>query len=268
MQELDLWTGKIHSSMKWEGVEITVSTTVHPQIDALGVKISSPLLQSRRLSVFLTFPFSDGRSKFSTPYCGIWDKPESHTTTIQETHRTKVRFGRRIDDATYNAVVHWNQEGRMERLRDHLFVLVLSRPSEALEFSASFGGNTAPLLSTQNIFNASTEYWPSFWKLSDAIDLSRSSDPRWVELKRRIVLSQYVVAVNATGMDPPQESSLINLGWYGKFHMEMNWWHTGGPALFNKRRLMYPGLVSTPVLYEGLWIVPQLRDIEEHAGRR
>lgn len=50
------------------------------------------------------------------------------------------------------------------------------------------------------------------------------------------------MAVNAGGDHPPQESGLVNLGWYGKFHMEMNWWHSAHLALFNRWSLLYPSL--------------------------
>lgn len=57
------------------------------------------------------------------------------------------------------------------------------------------------------------------------MELSSTGDSRVEELQRRIVLSQYLVAVNCAGHDPPQESGLVNNGWYGKFHMEMYLWN-------------------------------------------
>ena len=38
---------------------------------------------------------------------------------------------------------------------------------------------------------ACADFWPKFWNSGGAIDLSGSRDPRWPELERRIVLSQY-----------------------------------------------------------------------------
>ncbi|MCU0786462.1 MAG: glycoside hydrolase family 65, partial [Verrucomicrobia bacterium] len=69
------------------------------------------------------------------------------------------------------------------------------------------------------------QHWPAFWKSGGAIDLSASKDPRWKELERRIVLSQYLTAVNSTGSAPPQESGLFSNSWDGKFHLEMTAWH-------------------------------------------
>ncbi len=42
------------------------------------------------------------------------------------------------------------------------------------------------------------------------------------------------MAVNEAGSYPPQESGLVNNGWYGRFHMEMVWWHTTHWMLWNR----------------------------------
>ncbi|PLB52062.1 hypothetical protein P170DRAFT_453588 [Aspergillus steynii IBT 23096] len=60
---------------------------------------------------------------------------------------------------------------------------------------------------------------------------------------RRIILSQYLVAVNGAGNDPPQESGLVNNGWYGKFHLEI-----------------FAGVDTTPVLTKWNDILTQSAD--------
>ncbi len=40
--------------------------------------------------------------------------------------------------------------------------------------------------------------------------------------------------VNEAGSLPPQESGLVNNGWFGRFHMEMAWWHATHWALWNR----------------------------------
>lgn len=67
-----------------------------------------------------------------------------------------------------------------------------------------------------------------------AVDLSGSKDPRWLELERRIVLSQYLMRANESGLFPPQESGLVNNGWFGRFHFEMIWWHGVHYGLWNR----------------------------------
>ena len=76
--------------------------------------------------------------------------------------------------------------------------------------------------------------WEKYWRSGAAIDLSGSKDLRWLELERRIVLSQYLMRANESGLFPPQESGLVNNGWYGRFHFEMIWWHGVHYGLWNR----------------------------------
>ena len=46
---------------------------------------------------------------------------------------------------------------------------------------------------------AARKNWNQFWLTGGAIDLSGSKDPRWFELERRIVLSQYLTAIQNAG---------------------------------------------------------------------
>ena len=78
------------------------------------------------------------------------------------------------------------------------------------------------------------EHWNKFWSTGGAIDLSESRDPRWRELERRIVLSQYLTAIQCAGDLPPQETGLTYNSWDGKFHLEMHWWHAVHFALWDR----------------------------------
>jgi hypothetical protein len=64
------------------------------------------------------------------------------------------------------------------------------------------------------------QHWNKFWSEGGAIDLSESTDARWRELERRIVLSQYLTAIQCAGTLPPQETALTFNSWEGKFHLE------------------------------------------------
>ena len=75
-----------------------------------------------------------------------------------------------------------------------------------------------------------------------AIDLSGNDDPRAAELERRIVLSQYVMAVHDAGSLPPQETGLAVNSWFGKFHMEMYWWHAAHWALWGRPEILEKSL--------------------------
>jgi len=82
---------------------------------------------------------------------------------------------------------------------------------------------------------SNAKHWPDFWKSGGAIDLSGSKDSRWKELERRIVLSQYLMAVQSAGSFPSAEIGLMGIdSWRGQFHMEMTWWHLAHYALWNR----------------------------------
>ena len=100
------------------------------------------------------------------------------------------------------------------------------------EYMSETGDN--PLLTADDIFESSRKGWAEFWRSGAAIDLSQSTDNRWKELERRVVLSQYLMKINEAGSYPPQESGLVNNGWYGRFHFEMIWWHGVHYALWNR----------------------------------
>ncbi len=77
--------------------------------------------------------------------------------------------------------------------------------------------------------------WEKHWSTGGAIDFSASKDPRWRELERRIVLSQYLMAAMSAGSWPSSENGLLGIdGWRGQFHMEMVWWHLAHYALWDR----------------------------------
>ena len=88
--------------------------------------------------------------------------------------------------------------------------------------------------SVASIERKSAASWEKYWRSGAAVDLSGSKDPRWLELERRIVLSQYLMRANESGLFPPQESGLVNNGWFGRFHFEMIWWHGVHYGLWNR----------------------------------
>ena len=96
----------------------------------------------------------------------------------------------------------------------------------------------AVLPTPQAVFCGEPIHWKNFWTSGAAVDLSGSRDPRAKELERRVVLSQYLTAIQCSGSMPPQETGLTCNSWYGKFHLEMHWWHAAHFALWNRLPLL------------------------------
>ena len=138
----------------------------------------------------------------------------------------------------------------------------LTTRMDTLSFTCCFAPKPLPakIPDAQSSFAASAHAWPAYWKSGGAIDLSESKDPRWKELERRIVLSQYLMKVNESGSLPPQESGLVNNGWYGKFHMEMLWWHVAQWALWNH----WPEINKSLTIYKKL--LPEASTLAKKQG--
>jgi hypothetical protein len=101
------------------------------------------------------------------------------------------------------------------------------------------------------------DHWKAYWTEGAAVDFSGSTDPRAAELERRVVLSQYLMALNAAGEVPPQEEGLFSNSWNGKFHLEMHPWHAGHFALWNKPEYLERSLP---------WYVGHLKDAQARAA--
>jgi len=234
-QQIDLWEGITYSRFKLNGEEVKVTTLCHPTEDRIGVSVESELIRQGRLYVFFDFPYQDERQM--TDYVGNYDHPALHTSALETTSPSSIRINRKMDDLVYSVSVDWNSTATFTRKSEqqHLFYLQPQKGGE-FSFSCSFSPEqqSGARMSFDQIVKSSKEAWEKYWLSGAAIDLSGSKDPRWKELERRIVLSQYLMRVNESGLYPPQESGLVNNGWYGRFHFEMIWWHGVHYGLWNR----------------------------------
>lgn len=61
-QEVDMWTGIIHSFFILDGIPVSVKTACHPSLDAVGVTVESQLVREGKLTVFSGFPLCRRRA--------------------------------------------------------------------------------------------------------------------------------------------------------------------------------------------------------------
>jgi hypothetical protein len=221
-QTLDLWRGRIVSVFTLDGERIEVETAVHPTRDVLAARVRSRLVGSERLAVEFRFPYGTGH-----PTAADWTRPAAHHTTFEPVGRSGGRFDRRLDDDRYAVTARWSPGAGVVPAGPHFYILSAPPGSSELAFTAEFAPapSPEPSLEAAAVISAAETHWRTFWTTGGAIDLSASRDPRWRELERRIVLSQYLTAVNSAGRYPPQETGLTFNSWEGKFHLEMHWWH-------------------------------------------
>ena len=255
-QQLDLWTGTIESRFSVLGQRVTVRTLCHPEHDILAVRIDSSLLAERRLGVAITFPFPAGEWTRTVD----WTAPDSaHRTVFAPAGDNGGRFDRQIDDTRYTVAANWSRHDRLEQRGVHQFEL--SVVGDALELTLAFSpDDTVGPFTVDSVGRAAATYWDRFWSQGGAIDLSASTHPQAPELERRIVLSQYLTAVNCAGSVPPQETGLVTNSWYGKHHLEMHWWHAAHFALWSR-----PGLLERSLPWYRA-IVGRAREIAARQG--
>lgn len=251
-QQLDLWNGLVTSRFELEGEPVTVTTACHPKLDAIAARVESPLIRAGRLEVFLECPGNNPLA-FAN-FVGDWSHP-GRFERRPSAQTGRADFERKLDDDPYHVSLTWDEEAALQQAeaggeKGNRITLRPAQSAKGLSFVCAFGKKALPerLPDTAATFAACRQKWPAFWKSGGAIDLSESRDPRWRELERRIVLSQYLMAVNEAGSLPPQESGLVNNGWYGRFHLEMVWWHDAQWALWNR----WPQLDRSLGLYKKL----------------
>lgn len=234
-QEIDLWTGVVYSRFELNRKEVKVRTVCHPDKDMIGVSIESELLNDGNMSIYLDFPYPDGR--YFKHYIGRYDTISGHTSTFEKLAPNSVRIARTMDDTHYYATLDWTGPATFcrESEKAHKFLL---QPQHTSTFSFTCCFSSEPVInvteSVSSIERKSAVSWEKYWRSGAAVDLSGSKDPRWLELERRIVLSQYLMRANESGLFPPQESGLVNNGWFGRFHFEMIWWHGVHYGLWNR----------------------------------
>jgi hypothetical protein len=237
-QRLDLWAGILESRFTLAGSEVLVKTACHPRWDAVSCSIESDLIRSGRLSVIIAFPYGS-----SLPAAADWAATDRHATEIRSRTDSETQLQRILDQDHYCASVR-HPYARLERQGEgHVFSV---RPMPAsvgdarrLEVTVLFTVDAprCAVPSFEETADASRSSWSDFWSRGGALDLAGSDDERAGELERRIVLSQYLTAIQCAGSLPPQETGLTCNSWYGKFHLEMHWWHAAHFILWDRTEL-------------------------------
>lgn len=232
----NIWEGIIESSFKVEGKNAFVETACHPELDQIAVRIKSELLKEGNISINFVFPYPSlawGKDP------GVWNKPNKHKSEIISQGTNSAVIERILDITKYYVSINWKGKADFKEVKKHLFALNIYG-KEQFEFTCLFSKreNYNQLPDAEMTFNSSKTIWKNFWETGGAIDLSESKDPRAFELERRIVLSRYLTRIQCAGSLPPQESGLTFNSWYGKFHLEMYWWHAVHFVLWGKPELL------------------------------
>jgi hypothetical protein len=235
-QTLDLWTGRLTSQFVFEGVDVEVETSVHPRLDMFIVRIRSALLERGRLGVDLKFP---GVAAQLNPDPADWGHPESHRTLLMQRGKRGIALERQLDATRYYVKTSADHDVAIQAAGPHAYWITSSGAAE-LTLLVSFSERPlrGALPDPARARQAVAQHWERYWMEGGVVDFSGSTDARAAELSRRVVLSQYLMAINAAGSMPPQEEGLFSNSWNGKFHLEMHLWHAAHFATWGHPELL------------------------------
>jgi hypothetical protein len=236
-QELDPWKGEIHSTFEVQQMPVEVITYCHQDKDMIAVEIRSPLIKKGLLKINLRFPYPTGGHVDSG--CD-WKSSDKHQSLLSGINPNSIIIQRNLDNTSYSVKVDWKGNGKMNEKALHYFVLSPNTDQDVFSFTCLFSSKQSikKLPDFPETMANSNSSWKQFWLNGGAVDFTGSTDPRALELERRIVLSQYLMKIQCAGSVPPQETGLTCNSWYGKFHLEMHWWHAAHFALWNRIDLL------------------------------
>ncbi|KZL82448.1 six-hairpin glycosidase-like protein [Colletotrichum incanum] len=271
-QELNLWGGFITSTFKVDGEPVKVITQGDFDSDAVTFKIDSRLVSSGDLQVELDFPYPPihtTKYKYEV-FAGVYNFPLNHTTRIIKScgRIDLAHIYHELQETSYFINLRWPNDSLLELSRDepvgsdkitaHRYTLgpssVSDGSSNSITFIAHFSPQRQDPRPPADVQKESVTGWQDYWNEGGFVDLTLSSNPNATELQRRIILSQYHVRVNsAASGQSPQESGLMNNGWYaynsqGKFHMEMVVWHNAHWVTWGRKKYfdnIFPALYET-----------------------
>jgi hypothetical protein len=231
-QHLDLWSGTLSSRFVYENQPVSVQTRVHPSRDMLMVEIRSPLIASGQLGVEVRYP---GVSRTLNPDPSDWTHDTLHTTNVLQHAAGQLLLQRKLDDTIYYSGI-LAPGAHITNAGPHRF-RILAAAGDRLVVLVSFDRNMRAAARAEDYpqaVSAVAAYWRDYWTRGGAVDFTGSTDPRAPELERRVVLSQYLAAINCAGSLPPQEEGLFSNSWNGKFHLEMYPWHAAHFATWGR----------------------------------
>jgi hypothetical protein len=235
-QTLNLWAGRLESRFVLDGESVEVETSVHPDRDIVIVRLRSGLLGRERIGIDLRFP---GVGPKLNPDPADWSRPDSHVTREVASARNELSLSREIDDTRYAVRVSADRRLAIATPGPHHYRVTVPGSADVtllVEFAAD--GRPPAALSGARARDAVAQAWKRYWMGGGMVDFSGSTDARARELERRIVLSQYLAAINGAGYMPPQEEGLFSNSWNGKSHLEMHAWHSAHFAAWGRPELL------------------------------
>lgn len=242
-RKMNLWTGIHSAEFLLDGERVQVETFVAMDSDCVVARVASPLIAQKKILVAIDFPYPTIQT---ARYSGEFGPSEKHQTRlISESSPHSLLLARKADDLEYSVLLDCSETSSFQKNLDAHSLTIVS-DGNVCEFFCEFIPGALPdslparhtARNFERMRSETTVAWEKYWKSGAAVDLSLSKDPRWKELERRIVLSQYLMRVNSAGSYPPAETGLLGTdGWRGQYHGEMIYWHLAHYSLWDRQEL-------------------------------
>lgn len=249
-QKLDMWTGMVASEFDNDGYRYNVETVCHPERDFVAVRINRKSDEGKtqkddngHIRMRFRFPYPTG--KHSDDGCDWTFLPQRQSVSrVGKANGTETLRVQNDSAIYYIYILCRDKAGRVipanGRINGNEYDFTVPDRAVILYGFASNGDalKIGKELSFKSIEKASAQHWKSYWRRGGIVDFSRVSDKRARELERRTVLSQYLLAVNDSQDYPPAETGLTYNSWFGKFHLEMIYWHQAWQALWGHPEML------------------------------
>jgi Trehalose and maltose hydrolases (possible phosphorylases) len=258
-QELNLYEGIIYSNYKISDQPLKAQTASHFERDSFAYSLtgSEEILQD--ISVKFSFPYGSPNISGAD-----WQANKANKTEVIEMTADFILLKRSVDRDVYwvKIGVQGNLGGKVDFvLSENTVEMSCNAMAKSLFFTVSFYQSEADIKETitaNQVFESSKDGWQQFWEKGGIVKLHESEDPRAEELERRIILSQYLLLVNSSGSMPPQETGMTCNSWYGKFHLEMHFWHSAWLGLWGHGKRLEKSVG---------WYQKRLEEAKENAAR-
>ncbi len=278
-QTLHMDRGLLDSRFQLKGEQYHVESRCAGSQDTLAFQVTSKAVVDGRTGVLLAFPY--GNTDISGSNWGI---PEKHETKMTKNEGgTRITFIHEMDREAYCFELLCDQKVTIRETAPHSYLFIPEQgevmDSIAAQSSLTFSVHSmlkkraglevkssaraaeeqnCRMMNYQQAVQDAESYWENFWNRTGVIQLCHSKDERALELERRIVQSQYLMAVNCCGSMPPQETGLTCNSWYGKAHLEMYFWHEAYLPFYGRTDLLMKSLD---------WFVEHLPEARANAAK-
>lgn len=229
-QTLDMWRGEISSSFSCGKQKYEVSTVCDPKLDIVAARVTS----DGKFTIDLRYPYP------TVGHCDDacdWTKDRLHSTVILKQTANSALLKRVIDESVYYVTLHWQGNAKIKKAGKNRVQIVST--GKELAFTCEYSLQPSEVVETfREVEQMAAAHWQEYWQGGAIVDFSHCRDTRAKEIERRVVLSQYLLAIQDAGNTPPQETGLTYNSWFGKFHLEMILWHQAQFATWGHPELL------------------------------